>query len=88
MPLDHYEYWSEPPPEPSPRLQRWAERIQAEGWRPNARIQRMGRDACSEFYDVYQWEYFYCILPLVKPELAQSCGYTYHRWDGQKWSEL
>jgi hypothetical protein len=82
--MDHDRYWTEPPPEPSPKLKYWVDKFE-EGWRPNRRIQRMGRDACSEFYDVYQWEYFHCILPLADAVLAQNCGYEHRLWDGFSW---
>lgn len=85
--LDHYAYWESPPPEPSPKLLRWVERIEA-GWRPNRRIQQMGRDACSGFYDVYQWEYLYVLLPLTDPESAAISDRPLHRWDGERWEQV
>ena len=65
MKLVVYEYWSEPPPEPSPKLAKWIEKI-CSGWKPNRRISVMSYEEASEFYDVYIWEYFNVIQPLIK----------------------
>lgn len=61
------EYWSDPPPFPSPRLVRWIVKIE-NGWRPNARIRGMGYHEASEFFGVYIWEYFNVLLPLLYPK--------------------
>jgi hypothetical protein len=61
---DHYEFWSNPPPEPSPRLLYWKARIAA-GWRPGRFIRRMGYDESAEYYGVWIWEYTQVLRPLL-----------------------
>lgn len=56
-------FWTEPPPEPSLRLQEWQARFAA-GWQPNGRIRTMGYHEASKFYGVYIWEYIKKIWPL------------------------
>lgn len=60
--IDVTRYWTEPPPEPSPKLAGWVAKIRA-GWRPNKRIGRMGYHERAEFHGVYIWEYFNVIWP-------------------------
>lgn len=60
-----YEYWMEPPPEPSPSLEKWKSRIKG-GWRPNRRIQGMGYEEASHFFKIYYWEYLNVIAPLLR----------------------
>jgi len=64
MAIDVQRYWTEPPPEPSPRLGRWLERIRG-GWRPNRRVGQMGYHEAAEFYGVYLWEYFHVLVPAL-----------------------
>ena len=61
---DVQEYWTKPPPSPSPRCTWWVSRIKA-GWRPNRRISSMGYHSSAEFYGVYIWEYINVIYPLT-----------------------
>lgn len=63
-PVDQYAYWENPPPEASPRLQYWKDKI-ASGWRPNKRVRKMGYDNSAEFFGVYMWEYLHVISPLL-----------------------
>ena len=69
------EYWTHPPPEPSPRLTYWLGLL-AHGWKPNRRVRAMGYDQAAEFFGVYIWEYVNVIFPLlpvkVKDEPAES----------------
>ena len=62
--VDRYAYWTERPPEPSPRLASWIDKINA-GWRPNRRINSLGYDSSAEFYGVYLWEYLNVIYPML-----------------------
>lgn len=62
---NHDTYWSEPPPEPSPRLVWWLDRIIAESWEPNRRISAMGYDEASEWYGIYIWECQRVLRPLL-----------------------
>ncbi len=61
--VDRYLYWSEPPPEPSPRLLWWQQRFR-DGFSPNKRVRSMGYDAASEWYGVYIWEYINVLAAL------------------------
>ena len=56
------EYWTSPPPEPSPRLAHWLAKFD-DGWRPNRRISGLGYWGAAEFYGVYLWEYLNVIFP-------------------------
>lgn len=67
--VDRYEYWGEPPPEPSPRLAYWLDRILDEGWKGSARILGAGYDGTAEYFGVYLWEY----LNVLYPALHGSC---------------
>lgn len=62
---DIHAYWQEPPPEPSPALEKWVVRLR-DGWRPNRRVRDMGYAERAEFFNVYLWEYFHVIYPLLK----------------------
>jgi hypothetical protein len=59
-----YDYWENPPSEPSPRLAIWLKRIE-EGWKPNRRISQMGYDDSAYFFGVYIWEYIHVIFPAL-----------------------
>lgn len=83
MKVDRYEYWADPPPEPSPRLLTWVEKIR-NGWYPNKRIRAEGYDSSADFYGVYIWEYLHVIAPLIWPDMNANKAY---RWDG-RWVEL
>jgi hypothetical protein len=65
MAIDVTAYWLDAPPEPSPKLNRWLDKIRG-GWRPNARIRTMGYHEASEFYGVYIWEYLNVIVPAIE----------------------
>lgn len=67
MTIDVTLYWTNPPPEPSPNLALWLERIRG-GWRPNRRIGGMGYHTAAEFYRVYIWEYLNVIRPALEEE--------------------
>lgn len=67
MAINIEEYWIEAPPEPSPKLKRWLEKIQG-GWRPNRRIRQMGYYESAEFFGVYIWEY----MNVISPQLAKD----------------
>lgn len=69
--VDRYDYWSEPPPVPSPRLTWWLDRIIDEGWTPNRRLAGMGYDESAEFHGVYMWEWLHVLYPALG-------GYTLH----------
>lgn len=58
-------YWTEAPPEESPRCRMWRERIVA-GWRPNSRIRTMGYYDSAAYYGVYIWEYLNIISPMLR----------------------
>lgn len=58
-------YWTELPPEQSPRCTWWVARIRA-GWRPNARVRSEGYEGATAFYGVYVGEYLKVIAPLIE----------------------
>lgn len=62
---DRYRYWSDAPPELSPRCLYWLRQIER-GWRPNRRIGGEGYDAAAEWYGVYIWEYLNALLPALR----------------------
>lgn len=62
--LESYLYTSSPPPEPSPKLAYWVEKIK-NGWKPNKRIRSMGYSTATQFFGVYVWEYINVIAPLI-----------------------
>lgn len=66
--FDHYQYWTHPPPEPSPGLVKFMQKWR-NGWRPNRRIRAMGYDECAEFLKVYIWEYLNVILPMMADDM-------------------
>jgi hypothetical protein len=61
---DVTEFWTEPPPASSVRLEWWKNRI-AGGWRPNRRIGSMGYHTSAEWYGIYIWEYTKVLSPLL-----------------------
>lgn len=61
-PVDRYDFWGDPPDEPSPRCVFWLRQIER-GWRPNCHLRRMGYDEAAEWYGVYLWEYLNVIAP-------------------------
>lgn len=63
--IEHHKYWSDPPPVPSPSLNKWMARIKG-GWRPNRRIQSLGYSGSAEFYNVYYYEYLNIIAPALQ----------------------
>lgn len=65
--IDIYQYWNDPPPEPSPRLIPWIKKIQA-GWKPNRRIRQMGYETRCDFFGVYLWEYWNVLIPLLRQQ--------------------
>lgn len=65
MKIDVTLHVSDPPPQPSPTLAMWLEKI-AGGWRPNRRIGAMGWEEAAEFYGVYAWELFNVIRPAIR----------------------
>lgn len=65
MSLDITQFWTAPPPAPSPRLSGWLERLR-HGWRPNRRIRSMGYEEAAEFFGVYIWKYFNVLSPLLR----------------------
>ena len=69
--VNRYDYWTDPPPGPSPRLAYWVEKIEA-GWRPNRRISGMGYDCRAEFFGVYLWEYINVLYPLLVRKRAED----------------
>lgn len=62
---DRYLYWSDAPPEPSPRCLYWLRQIDL-GWRPNRHIQNCCYDCSAEWYGVYIWEYLNRIRPRLE----------------------
>lgn len=64
MTIDHYKYWTEKPPEPSPRLAIWVEKIK-HGWKMNKRFRKEGYDSRCQMFGVYMWEYFHVLCPLL-----------------------
>jgi hypothetical protein len=65
-------YWKEPPPEPSPRLLEWLDRLKS-GWCPNKRVRTLGYHEAAKFFGVYIWEY----LRVLQPVLYKSWGLKY-----------
>lgn len=61
---DHYRYWQFAPPEPSPRLLWWCERVRS-GWSRNRRIGSQGYDTSAQYFGVYIWEYINVLQPLL-----------------------
>lgn len=57
-------FWTEPPPERSPRCAWWVARVN-DGFRPNRHARRLGYYAAAEHYGVYLWEYLHVLLPLL-----------------------
>ena len=62
--IDIQRYWTEPPPEPSPGLLKWSEKIR-NGWTPNRRISAMDYYSSAEFFQVYIWEYVNVLSPML-----------------------
>ena len=62
--FDPWLYVDHPPPEPSSGLLKWQAKI-AGGWKPNARIRRLGWESSVEFFRVYAWEWKYVLRDLV-----------------------
>lgn len=69
---DRYLYWTDPPPEPSPRCSYWLRQIDR-GWRPNRAIEGHCYDCSAEWYGVYIWEYLNAIGPRLD-ELRRSAA--------------
>ena len=67
MKIDIYLYWTSPPPEPSPGLEKWLFRV-AMGWKRNRRIGQMSYTESAEFFQVYIWEY----LNVLRPALQEA----------------
>lgn len=63
-------YWSEPPPQLSPRCLHCMERIKA-GWRPRLDYGYYGN---SEYLGVYIWEYMHVISPLLNDGRVDVSG--------------
>ena len=62
---DRYRYWTDPPPERSPRCTYWVKRI-GDGWRGNRRVPgALGYDSAAEYLGVYIWEYINVIMPML-----------------------
>ena len=64
---DIYRHWGSPPPEPSARCLYWAEQVRR-GWRPNRRIQALGREDAASWYGVYLWEYIHILWPMTRKQ--------------------
>lgn len=65
--LDPWQYTKEPPPEPSAGLLKWLPRFEA-GFRRNRRLRTMGYEEAMEYFQVYWWEYFNVLLPVIKKQ--------------------
>jgi hypothetical protein len=57
-------YWSDPPPERSPRCTEWLTKIEA-GWKPNRRVRQRDDYGSAEFFGVWLWEYLYVLSPAL-----------------------
>lgn len=81
MKLDATEYWTSPPPQPSPRLVLWLARIAA-GWRPNANISTLNYHDSADWYGVYIWEWLNVLLPAMEaaPRIAGPWATTPKKW--------
>lgn len=62
-------YWSEPPPERSPRCTWWVARIDA-GWRRNRRLSAMGYYTSAAYFGVYIWEWCEVLWPMLRDGTA------------------
>lgn len=63
--VDPYEYWDDPPPQPSPRLRYWLAAVE-QGWKPNLRLRRMPCATATRWYGVYRWEYLNVLAPKLR----------------------
>jgi len=62
--FDIFEYWTVAPPERSPRLEYWLNRVEY-GWRRNRRIRAMGASESARFFGVYMWEWLNVLWPAM-----------------------
>lgn len=69
---DVEKFWTHAPPEPSPRLLFWMDRIKNKGWRPNKRVGSHGYYGSAEYYGVYIWEYINVISAFFHDEWMAS----------------
>jgi hypothetical protein len=66
---DPEDYWTSPPPEPSPRCQYWVRRYREGTWRPNKWVRIQGYYGTALKLGVYIWEGNNVIAELI----AKDC---------------
>lgn len=63
-------FWSEPPPERSPRCTWWVQRV-TDGWRGNRRISGMSYYTSAAYFGVYIWEWINVLSPMLRDETQE-----------------
>lgn len=58
-------FWSEPPPDLSPRVEYWLKRLVDGTWKPNRIYNTQGYYGRAQWLGVYLWEYFNIIYPVL-----------------------
>lgn len=61
-------YWTEEPPDLSPRCRYWIRRIER-GWRGNKRFRGKGYSEKAEHLGVYIWEWLHVLSPLFEHKM-------------------
>lgn len=63
---DRYDYWADPPPTLSPRVEYWLRRLADGTWTPNKYFNRACYDCRAGWLGVYLWEYLHIIWPALQ----------------------
>jgi hypothetical protein len=66
--VDHYDYWNDPPPALSPRVEYWLRRLSDGTWTPNKYLRCEGYDSASEHLGIYIWEYWHIVYPAMRAD--------------------
>jgi hypothetical protein len=62
---DETDYWTDPPPRLSPRVEYWLKRLTDGTWTPNKYFNRECYHCRSVWLGVWIWEYFNIIAPAM-----------------------
>lgn len=71
---DRYEYWTDPPPALSPRVEYWLRRLADGTWKPNGRFNLDCYDCRAEWLGVYLWEYLHIVGPALAGRESDTPG--------------